>query len=453
MKAAVGFMLIFYCISSTLGSYARMHSLRFYTNNTVPVKIECEDGSKIYLTSRDKVVQLAKITLTTSGVSTTLDKLLNSIDENAFLKGWPVNSDLTISTTNSESVTNTLHGELFVSTPTMAKDPNFLVRTVRGSQTIDRSTNSDTTIMFLAVYNPDRTGKPNYAPFNQVGVSNIVQPRGTNIYFYQAMPSDYYTDVTNVNTTRWNIFANPLMNVFASNPHNSFFDKIDPIQFSTSVWFRSTGGFKLDVSEAYVDTMSINSTSVSVTGMSNSQLFSNTSSVNFLSAGTNRLGYSGYILNTDMFATVNLTVQLSGQSGATDSYTTSGSQVNDDFHEVEWPAQSMQLIPSSIEMGLYYVQYFNMDTGAPTTTSAALSSTASTPSIASTATSAATNPPTTTAGASTNSPATNPPTTSRPITASQSTTSQNVETTTKLGLTASITVSMMITLLHNILFA
>lgn len=91
----------------------------------------------------------------------------------------------------------------------------------------------------------------------------------------------------------------------------------------------------------------------------------------------------------------------------------------------EWNtnATSLSVTPSQ---GVYFIQYFRIDLNEQIV---GLTSSSAAP--------------------------TNSPTTSQSVTAGQSTasTTQYVETTTKLGLTASIAVSTMITLLHNILFA
>ncbi|EGT53881.1 hypothetical protein CAEBREN_05194 [Caenorhabditis brenneri] len=356
--------ILFFLIPLVISSSSTTHQLSVF-GNAEPTKIKVEDGSNVYLASRDKALPLSRITLTSNGNSTTLDKLLNNFDANSFMKGWPVNSDLTISTKNNANVTKELKGMLFICTPAMAADPNFLVSVPRGKTVIDRSLNDLTTVVFLATVNPSTDGMPHYAGFKHIRVENIVQPATSSIYFYRFLPDDYYTDVANVNTTRNNIFSNPLRHTLAGNPQVNFFNKIDPLQFSETMWFRGVGGFQLTVSDSYVDTTNIGVGAATVTGMSNSQLMTNTSQVTFVSLGNNRYGASGYVLSTDLFDTSNLTVQVNGAPPQTDSYTVSGQQnVRDDFHEFKWQASNLQLQPTGLFSGIYYLQYFNIDNGA-----------------------------------------------------------------------------------------
>ncbi|CAL2042159.1 unnamed protein product [Caenorhabditis brenneri] len=383
--------ILFFLIPLVISSSSTTHQLSVF-ENAEPTKIKVEDGTKVYLASRDKALPLSRITLTSNGKSTTLDKLLTNFDANGFMNGWPVNSDLTISTKNSANVTKELKGMLFICTPAMAADPNFLVSVPRGKTVIDRSLKDLTTIVFLATVNPSTDGLPHYAGFRHIRVENIVQPATSSIYFYRFLPDDYYTDVANINTTKNNIFSNPLRHTLAGNPQVNFFNKIDPLQFSETMWFRGVGGFQLTVSDSYVDTTNIGVGAATVTGMSNSQLMTNTSQVTFVSLGNNRYGASGYVLSTELFDTSNLTVQVNGAPPQTDSYTVSGQQdVRDDFHEFNWQALNLQLQPNGLFSGIYYLQYFNIDNGAFTDAPTVVTSTpvaSSSPPVVSSSTAA-----------------------------------------------------------------
>lgn len=127
--------------------------------------------SKLYLASSDDAQVLSQITITSNGQTKTLDQLQANVDANGFQNGFPVNSDLTISTANSQDTTVNLSGILFVSSPDMAKDPNFLVYVVADQvRTVDRSTNDETTLVLLNVRNTSR------APYYNTRVESINQP-------------------------------------------------------------------------------------------------------------------------------------------------------------------------------------------------------------------------------------------------------------------------------------
>ncbi|UMM31335.1 hypothetical protein L5515_012852 [Caenorhabditis briggsae] len=429
---------IFLLIPAVFSASSTIHKLSSF-NNTVatPIK-DVLDGSKIYLSSRDKAAYLGRITLSTQGASKTLLNLLNDFDDAGLPRGWTVNSDLTISTTNSEGLTKNLTGELLIVTPTMAKDPNFLVVPARSAMQLDRSTATDTTIVFLAAHSQNTDGVPNYAGFNHIRVENIAQPPGTTLSFYRYLPNDNYQDVTNLDTIQRRIFSNPLSYFVGGAMQSTFFTQIDPIQFSqSSVWFRGVGGFKLNVSDSYVDTATIQTGAVTVTGMSNNQLGSINSQVKFMFAGDTRMGTSGYVLTTELFGDSHLALQLNGQGTLSSTVQYNGTSINNQEAQ-SWPALSLQLMPSNAFIGNYFTQYFNTDNG-PIITSA--SSTASPPPSVSS--SAAPNPSSTT-----NNPGNS---SSAPTTSSYQSTSPSVETTTKFSSTSFIMLSVIATLLHNAL--
>ncbi|PIC37651.1 hypothetical protein B9Z55_016206 [Caenorhabditis nigoni] len=429
---------IFLLIPAVFSASSTIHKLSSFVNTVATPIPGVLDGSKIYLSSRDKAAYLGRITLTTQGASKTLLNLLNDFDDAGLPKGWTVNSDLTIATTNSEGLTKNLTGELLFVTPTMAKDPNFLVVPARSAMTLDRSTAKDTTIVFLAAHAQNADGVPDYAGFNHIRVENIAQPPGTTLSFYRYLPNDNYQDVTNLDTIQRRIFSNPLSYFVDGTMQSTFFTQIDPLQFSqSSVWFRGVGGFKLNVSDSYVDTSAIQTGAVTVTGMSNNQLGSVNSNVNFMSAGDNRMGTSGYVVTTELFGDSQLGLQLKGQGTLSSTVQVNGTTIGKQEAQ-NWPASSLQLMPSNAFIGIYYTQYFNTDNGPITT---AVPSTASPAPSASS--SAAPNPSSTT-----NNPG-NPSSVS--TTSSYQSTSPSVETTTKFASTSFIMLSVIATLLHNAL--
>uniref|UniRef100_A0A8R1IQG4 Uncharacterized protein n=1 Tax=Caenorhabditis japonica TaxID=281687 RepID=A0A8R1IQG4_CAEJA len=361
-------ILTFWLISCVACFTSTSHKLKVFNNTTFTRVPNVLAGSKLYLASFDLMVQLAKITLLSDGNTITLDKLVKRIDNDGFQIGWPISSDLFISTSNPENVTEALTGGIFLITPTMAKDPNLLVYVVRGSMTLDRSNSPNSTIVFLNLHIPNN-GNPAYMGFTHTRVENIIQPKTTSISFYSGEPDDYYGDVENKNTTNKRIFANPLL---IGNPQIDspiFFENIDPIQYSLEVWvMRAVGPIKLDVSDIYVDTTSIQSNASTVTGMSNSQLFTYNSSVNFLPA-TENIGTSGIMVATDLFSRSNVSVTLNGNNQMSETLKFPSENVRNNISTLPWLVESIQIVPSNIISGIYFVQYFRIVSGiAPTPT-------------------------------------------------------------------------------------
>ncbi|CAI2351579.1 unnamed protein product [Caenorhabditis sp. 36 PRJEB53466] len=397
------------------------------TTQSVPTTTQSvANGSSIYLTSSDKAAYLARITLSTGGQTITFD-------DDGFQIGWPVYNDLTISTTNNENITKELRGNLFVATPTMAQDPNFLVYVVRSSRVIDRSDKDNSTIVFLNVRNTN-DGNPIYKGFTHTRIHNIVQPETTGLCFYRGEPDDYYGDLNDEHTLVKRIFSNPLQVSSTGDPSKDyfFFNNVDPIQYSLQVWFmKAIGGIRLDVSDEYVDTTSIQATAVTTTGLANSQLFNYNSSVSFISSGDN-LGISGWSYTTELYSNTNLTLTLNGKGDLSESETVVTANLFSHFYKATWPAENIGIYPSQTSAGIYWIQYFKVDQG-PVTTTPALPSSSSTSSTSKTAA------PTTSSivSSAATSAATPAPTTPSASTATQSTT-QNVETTTQSASTSSI---------------
>lgn len=155
-----------------------------------------QNGSKLYLCSSDGPIALSKITVTSNGRTVSLDQLLVS---SGFLNGWSVNSDLTISTSNTPDVTNNLGGIIFISTRQMARDPNFLVYSIQeANKVISRPTNSETTLVLL-----------NSQP-NSCRISNIAQPDSTKLFIYHGIPEAGYNNSEYQATASKLIFTNPI---------------------------------------------------------------------------------------------------------------------------------------------------------------------------------------------------------------------------------------------------
>lgn len=121
-----------------------------------------------------------------------------------------MNSDLTIATTNDATTTQALEGYFFISTPDMAKDPNFLVYVVNDKTvTVDRLANTETTLVLLNLRMTKKTTDPVYKSFYNTRVENFVQPKTTKLFFYHNTPVDGYTDPTYKETIMKMIFQNP----------------------------------------------------------------------------------------------------------------------------------------------------------------------------------------------------------------------------------------------------
>ncbi|EGT53843.1 hypothetical protein CAEBREN_24595 [Caenorhabditis brenneri] len=306
--------LILCCFSSLVFcDSSQIVALENY-NSTTPTKIQnVLDASKLYLASSDAAAKLGRITVTSNGQSKTLNQLLTDFDANGFHNGFPVNSDLTISTTNSAADTDALNGLLFISSPDMAKDPNFLVYSVRDQVLpIDRSNYNETTLVLLNLHVAKVATDPDTKPFFYTRVDGIKQPENTQLYMYLGVPGDGYTDPKLQANYKKLLFKNPisLLQPIGNPPADTvFFNNIEPIQYTLRSWhIRAVGGgIAFNVSRQWVDSTTYQTTKETTTGFTMSQRNTHHSTVTYKYT-PNHDGTSGYMINTgDMFADMNVT--------------------------------------------------------------------------------------------------------------------------------------------------
>lgn len=140
---------------------------------------------------------LSNITVSSNGKTVSLDKLLATY--NGFFNGWPINSDISISTANNPDVTNNLSGLIFIANQQMARDPNFFVYSIQDAEkVISRSTNSETTLVLLN------------SKLDSSRIENLIQPDSTKLQFYRGIPDYDYNDTQSERAAQSLIFANPI---------------------------------------------------------------------------------------------------------------------------------------------------------------------------------------------------------------------------------------------------
>uniref|UniRef100_A0A1I7TPY2 CUB_2 domain-containing protein n=1 Tax=Caenorhabditis tropicalis TaxID=1561998 RepID=A0A1I7TPY2_9PELO len=337
----------------------------YWYSSTTPTKIDnVLDGSKLYMASSDSAVHLSKITVSSNGQTKTLQQLIGDFDVNGFMNGFPVNSDLTISTTNSGAVTDELHGILLISSPDMAKDPNFLVYLVSDqTRTIDRLDYNDTTLVLLNVKVSKLPTDPAAKPFTSCRVENINQAKNTQLYIYQDIPGDGYTDPTLRETSAKLIFRNPVQLLPTGTTVDTvFFDNIEPIQYTLRTWhIRAVGGgISFNVSREWKDQTNYQTTKESTTGYTMSQASTYQSNITYKYT-PNHDAVSGYMITTKyMFA--DMSVTTCNQINCTSEPFLKTVPVTTDFFQ---SARNDTVLSVNIakvdDFGYYSLQYFRTE--------------------------------------------------------------------------------------------
>ncbi|UMM31337.1 hypothetical protein L5515_012853 [Caenorhabditis briggsae] len=337
-------------------------------NSSNPTKINnVEDGSKLYIAASDKAVILSGITLSSNGITTTLQQILNNFDDNGYSTGLPVNSDITIATTNTQDVTENLSGILFISNPAMAKDPNFLVYVVSDQvKTIDRSANNETTLVLLNKrVEPDQ----NYKPFYNSRLDSFVQPATSTFFMYRGVPGDGYSDPTYQETTKRMIFRNPVRMIpSVKTPDTIFINNIEPIQFSLrSFYVRALGSIKFNISQEWNDMTTYQTTSETTTGYTMSQRVSDNATINFKNT-PNHDGISGFMITTSDMSS-NMTVTSCNGIDCKVEVFSKDMPVYADFFQ-NYPNDTvMYMDHAKTDFGFYYLQYYRIEgnVSSPTT--------------------------------------------------------------------------------------
>lgn len=359
--------LILCCFSSLVFcDSSQIVALENY-NSATPTKIQnVLDGSKLYLASSDGAAKLGRITVTSNGQSKTLNQLLTDFDANGFHNGLPVNSDLTISTTNSAAVTDALNGILFISSPDMAKDPNFLVYAVLDQvKPIDRSNYNETTLVLLNIHVAKGATDPDTKPFFYTRVDGIKQPENTQLYMYIGFPGDGYTDPKLQSNYLKLIFKNPvkLLQPIGNPPADTvFFNNIEPIQYTLRSWhIRAVGGgINFDVSRQWMDSETYQTTKETTTGFTMSQRNTHHSNVTFKYTPSHD-GTSGYMINTgDMSADMNVTT-CNGIDCTSDSFSKNMHVYADPFQNARNDTVLSVDIENIDQYGQYYLQYYRIE--------------------------------------------------------------------------------------------
>lgn len=340
-------------------------------SSSIPTKINnVLDGSKLYIASSDNQDALGKITVSSNGQTKILTQLLNDVDANGYLNGFPVNSDLTIATTNSGQATELLNGYLFISSPDMVKDPNFLVYSLSGqAKTIDRLNNQETTLVILNTRVEKAANDPDTKPFYSTTLEKINQSKTSVLYLYRGVPGDGYTDPTYKESYQKVMFQNPVSLYPNGQPTTPtvFFDTIEPIQYTLRTWYIRAvgGGISFDISQKWKDTKTIQTTNETTTGFIMSQHNTYTYDVMYKNTPGHD-GISGYMVSTsDMASDMNVTL-CNGINCEAHSFPKS-QPVSADFFQYSRNDTLLQVdVVPIADFGNFYLQFFRIEGGAST---------------------------------------------------------------------------------------
>ncbi|EFO87318.1 hypothetical protein CRE_31434 [Caenorhabditis remanei] len=370
-------LLLFFSLILGVATTPQVLYLKKYSSTTVVQGVE--GGANLYLASNDDWMYLKNIKITTGAMTYTLDKLLLPNDDSS-PASIPIAGDLSVSTTNNETVTAKLSGFFYVTTALQAKDPTFHVFVVQPTQSVSVTGMKSTVVILNTLL---RTFTDGDQPTMTSYVTKINQSPNTAIYFQWDIPSADWKTVTN-NT----FFRNPIVLTNQTATVQKFFDNVEPLQIGLDYWyFTVMGPVNMYIENKYVSNHDYKTTATSTTGVIINNFLYLEHVVNFLPDET-RDGASGYILKIS-----NILIQTSAfmdndsDLDITLQYATSSSQKvyigSSNIGVLSWDnkqAYKLTVNTNSTIPGTFYCQYFSFagDVLPPPQTSTMTPSTVST---------------------------------------------------------------------------
>lgn len=339
------FLLALLAISS-VGADPQVLPLRSFSGLATSLVNGAESGAKLYLASSDANIYLKNIKITTGGTTYTLDQL-NDFNDNGTPKYYLLAGDLWISTTNNASVTQSLTGNLYMTSRLQANDPSFSVYVIKTQHSISVDGMQSTVVIL-------NTERQEYIdvdqPLKNSYVTNIDQSPNTNLYFQWGFPSaDWHNDVKNT------FFENPMNLLNDTVTARVFFDHVEPLQVGLDYWyFTVMGPINMMIENKYVSNHNYTTTSANTTGLLTSNMIFLEHVVNFVPDNT-RSGNSGFFMSG--FTDNNLGFYLEAGTGQISEVLNGEGRTGDKL----WTyGQATKLtVNSTTNMpGTFYCQYF-----------------------------------------------------------------------------------------------
>ncbi|CAD6192667.1 unnamed protein product [Caenorhabditis auriculariae] len=308
-----------------------------------------EDGAFLFVSSSDDPTYLKNIQIVTAGST------FNALDiSNRFFSGssgrkigLKVTGGVFITTSNNNTITKKLFGQLYVTTAAQAQDSNFQVYDVVARETITPTDNLSKTYVLFNVHNRSVDGS---YPYYSGIISNLKQDPTSTLVMSTGIPGQQLRNVTK-------FFANPLNDT----GYSHFFTNIEPLSIPLPVFYitGTLGGPTFTMESGAIQVTTINTTAVSTSGliMVNDDEIALNYTVNF-NADQNYDGVCGNLFVSDLVDYVEVDsffysiTYLSGFNfDKTEPYFS---------RENKFYAQQLVINATSPNMGFYSFQYYNI---------------------------------------------------------------------------------------------
>ncbi|CAL2042156.1 unnamed protein product [Caenorhabditis brenneri] len=316
-------------------------SVATYTVNGV------ENEALLFIASADDNKYLKNIQITSGATSISVDRL-NDFNDDGSPKSFQIQGNLLVSTSNDDTITKNLTGNMYITTRSQAKDPNFSVFVVKDAHGFSRNAMKSTVVILNTQLQQDNSG--GNQPSKVSYVTNLNHSPNTNIYFQWGIPP---ADQITTNT----FFKNPIVLQNDTDTYKVFFDNVEPLQIKLDCWYiTSMGPFNVAIASKYVNDLNYDATAVKTTGLIVSSESYQTHVVNFqpdkTRTGTSGFFYSGFMNNN---AKVGFYLETANgvQEGSVDGTNESGLARYGSDQAIRLTVNTTTPTP-----GVFYCQYF-----------------------------------------------------------------------------------------------
>ncbi|EGT53829.1 hypothetical protein CAEBREN_14570 [Caenorhabditis brenneri] len=316
-------------------------SVATYTVNGV------ENEALLFIASADDNKYLKNIQITSGATSISVDRL-NDFNDDGSPKSFQIQGNLLVSTSNDDTITKNLTGNMYITTRSQAKDPNFSVFVVKDAHGFGRNAMKSTVVILNTQLQQDNSGGNQLSKVSYV--TNLNHSPNTNIYFQWGIPpADQITNNT--------FFKNPIVLQNNTDTYKVFFDNVEPLQIKLDCWYiTSIGPFNVAIASKYVEDLNYNVTAVKTTGLIVSSESYQTHVVNFQPdksrTGTSGFFYSGF-MNKNAKVGFYLETANGVQEGSVDGTNESGLGRYGSDQAIRLTVNTTTPSP-----GVFYCQYF-----------------------------------------------------------------------------------------------
>ncbi|CAD6192665.1 unnamed protein product [Caenorhabditis auriculariae] len=309
-----------------------------------------EDGAFLFISSSDDSNYLRNIQIETAGTQ------FNALDiSNRFFSGTSgrkiglkVLRGLSITTTNNNTISSKLFGQLYVTTAAQAQDPNFQVYDVVARETITPTDNLSKTYVLFNVHNYSVDSS---YPYYSCIISNLKQDPNSILVMNTGIPGQRLRNITK-------FFVNPLDEI----AFGHFFTNIEPLSIPLPVFYitGTLGGPTFTMESGSIPATTINTTAVSTSGliMVNDDEIAQNYTVNF-NADPAYDGVCGFMYVSELLKGVEVQSGLYGLKGGF-----TGFNLDDGLSyaagEMEGYGRMVMVNATAPNMGFYSYQYYNL---------------------------------------------------------------------------------------------